>query len=316
MDAIRFDPDALAQKLRVDVSRRTLLRGLAGSGVAAALAAARRAAPAALAQEATPTTSSATVSVNGIDLYYEERGSGPPLLVIPGLSGTGFTIPALEPHFRSITLDNRGAGRSSAPPGPYTTRLMADDAAALLDHLGIDRAHVLGFSLGGMIAQELALAHPERVGRLVLNGAFARPNHALVDPWIALWDQAYGGKIDLVTFNLWLLGWLLTPAFMTQPDLVAAAIAAPDPYPATAQGVAGQTAAVRAHDTLDRLGQIAAPTLVLVGAQDILTPVFYAEELAKGIPGATLKVLDPGGHSVLFEYADAANAALLAFLSA
>jgi pimeloyl-ACP methyl ester carboxylesterase len=168
-----------------------------------------------------------------------------------------------------------------------------------------------------MIAQELALAHPERVDRLVLNGAFARPNRAVLDAWLALWDQAYAGEIDPVTFNLWLLGWLLTPAFMGQPDLVAGAIAAPpDPYPATAQGVAGQTAAARTHDTLDRLGRIGAPTLVLVGAEDIVTRVVYSEALAKGIPGATLKVLDPGGHSVLFEYPDAANAAVLAFLSA
>jgi pimeloyl-ACP methyl ester carboxylesterase len=237
-------------------------------------------------------------------------------MLIPPLSGTGFTIPALEPHFRSITFDNRGAGRSSAPPGPYTTRLMADDAAALLEHLGVERAHVLGYSLGGLIAQELAIAYPERVDRLVLNGAYARPNHAVIDPWLALWDQAYDGTIDPVTFNLWLLGWLLTSAFMGQPDLVAAAISEPDPFPATAQGVTAQTAAGRAHDTLDRLGQIGAPTLVLVGAEDIVTPVVYSEELANGIPGATLKVLESGGHAVLFEYADAANAALLEFLSA
>ena len=165
-------------------------------------------------------------------------GSGPPLLNIPPLSSTGFTIPALEPHFRFITFDNRGAGRSSAPPGPYTTRLLADDAAALLEHLGIERAHVFGFSLGGLIAQELALAYPERVDHLVLNGAYARPNHAVFDPWLTLWDQAYAKQIDPVAFNVWLLGWLLTPAFMSQPDLVAAAIAEHDPYPATAQGMA------------------------------------------------------------------------------
>jgi 3-oxoadipate enol-lactonase len=101
---------------------------------------------------------------------------------------------------------------------------------------------------------------------------------------------------------------------MTQPDLVAAALEFEDPYPASAQGIAGQTAAARTHDTLDRLGQISAPTLVLVGVEDIVTPVVYSEELAAGIPGAKLQVLDPGGHSVVFEYEDSANAALLAFL--
>ena len=151
------------------LTRRTLLT------LAAVTAVASRVGRAAAAQDATPTTQSATVHINGIDLYYEERGSGPPLLIIPPLSSTGFTITALEPHFRIITFDNRGAGRSSVPPGPYTTRLMADDAAALLEHLGVERAHVFGFSLGAEIAQELALAYPERVDRLVLNGAFARP---------------------------------------------------------------------------------------------------------------------------------------------
>lgn len=281
---------------------------------AAAVTLSARFGRAAAAQEATPTTTSATVHVNGIDLYYEEAGSGPPLLNIPPLSSTGFSLPALEPHFRVITFDNRGAGRSSAPPGPYTMRQMADDAAALLAYLGVERTHVFGFSLGGMIAQELAINYPERVDHLVLNGAYARPNLAVVDPWLTMWDQAYAKQIDPAAFNVWLLGQLLTPAFMSQPEWVAAAIAEPDPYPATAQGIAGQTAAIRTHDTLDRLGQISAPTLVLVGAQDILTPVVYSEELAKGIPGATLKVLDPGGHSVLFEYEDAANAALLEFL--
>src|SRR4051794_1252418 len=118
----------------------TLTRRTLGALAAAATLSARFG-RAAAAQEATPTTQSATVHVNGIDLYYEETGSGPPLLIIPPLSGTGYTLSALEPHFRSITFDNRGAGRSSAPPGPYTMRQMADDAAALLAYLGVERAH-------------------------------------------------------------------------------------------------------------------------------------------------------------------------------
>ena len=101
-------------------------------------------------------------AINGLNLYYEEAGSGPPLLLIAGLSGTtlgwAMLLPALAAHFRVITFDNRGAGRSSAPPGPYTTRQMADDAAALLEHLGIDAgARASASRSGGMIAQELAL---------------------------------------------------------------------------------------------------------------------------------------------------------------
>src|SRR5262245_36975121 len=140
--------------------------------------------------------------------------------------------------------------------------------------------------MGGLIAQELALTHPERVDHLVLYGTFARPNNAVFDPWLTLFVRAHEKQIDPVAFNLWLMGWLLSPAFMSQLEVVAAALQEEDPYPAPAQGVAAQAAACRTHDTLDRLGQITAPTLVLVGAEDIVTPVAYAQELAAGIPGA------------------------------
>src|SRR6266536_1661770 len=102
-----------------------------------------------------------TAQVNGIDLYYEEQGSGEPLLLIMGFTAHSMLwmmqVPALAQRYRVITLDNRGVGRSSVPPGPHTTRQMADDAAGLLDHLGIEQAGVIGWSMGGMIAQELAL---------------------------------------------------------------------------------------------------------------------------------------------------------------
>ena len=259
-------------------------------------------------------------SVNGLDLYYEETGSGPPLLLLAGLSGTALgwamLLPALAEHFRVIAFDNRGAGRSSAPPGPYTTREMADDAVALLTHLGIERAHVIGQSMGGLIAQELALAHPQRVDHLVLYSTYARPRPAIHDPWLKNWVEASerGNPDQLATL---LMPWFLTPAFMAQPDQVEAAIAewVADPYPAPAQGVAAQAAACLSHDTLSRLGQIAAPTLVLVGAEDIVTPVACAQELAEGIPGARLHVLERGGHTPDVEYPEAVAEAMLAFLA-
>jgi 3-oxoadipate enol-lactonase len=259
-------------------------------------------------------------AVNGIDLYYEETGSGPPLLLITGLSGTtlgwALLLPALSERFHVIAFDNRGAGRSSTPPGPYTTRQLADDAAALLDHLGIERAHVIGISLGGMIAQELALGHPERVDRLVLWATYARPRPAIHGPWLQNWvDVSERGDPDQLAMLL--LPWFLTPAFMSQHDLVEEALeeGRADPYPAPVHGVAAQAAACRAHDALDRLGQIAAPTLVLVGAEDIVTPVSCAQELAEGIPGAHLQVLERGGHTPDVEYPDAVAEAMLAFLT-
>jgi 3-oxoadipate enol-lactonase len=230
------------------------------------------------------------IQANGIALYVEDTGSGSPLLLITGAGsntvGWGPLFPVLQERFRVIAFDNRGAGRSSAPPGPYTTRQMADDAAALLDHLGIPRAHVLGHSLGGMIAQEVALAYPERVERLVLVATLACPRPGFWVPWSTFLVQAAERGLDPAGSALWLMPWMFTPTFMAQHDVVEAALAASrnDPYPTPAHGLAAQAAAGLAHDTRSRLPQIATPTLVLVGAEDIITPVSDARELAAGIP--------------------------------
>jgi len=178
------------------------------------------------------------------------------------------------------------------------------------------RAHVIGLSLGGMIAQELALTHPERVDHLVLYATYARPRAAIHEPWFRNWVEACERGTTPDQLATLLLPWFLTPAFMGQPDQVEAAIAewVADPYPAPAHGVAAQAAACLSHDTLSRLGQIATPTLVLVGAEDIVTPVSCAQELADGIPRARLHVLERGGHTPDVEYPEAVAEAMLAFL--
>ena len=118
-------------------------------------------------------------TIRELDMYYEVAGSGEPLLLIMGL-GADLNAwvrqtPVLSTRYRTVTIDNRGVGRSSKPPGPYSTAQMADEAAGLLDHLGVERAHVLGVSMGGMIAQEVALRHPRRVGTLTLVCTYAAP---------------------------------------------------------------------------------------------------------------------------------------------
>jgi len=193
---------------------------------------------------------------------------------------------------------------------------MADDAAALLVRLGIARTHVVGWSFGGAVAQELALADPARVDRLVLLSTNARGRPAF-DAWQTFFGQAYERDLDPTGFRLWLMGWLFTPTFMAQRALVEAALGEPegDASPgAPVLGVLAQVAAARTHDTLGRLGRIAAETLVLVGAEDILTPVADAEELARGIPRARLQVLERGGHAAVMEYPEVVGEALLAFL--
>ena len=130
------------------------------------------------------------VRVGDIEMYYAEAGSGEPLLLIMGFGGDhlawAFQVPTLAQRHRVIAFDNRGAGQTDAPDHPYTTRMMADDACGLLDALNIDRAHVIGVSMGGMIAQELALNHPDRLRSLHLGCSLARPDaymQALIGAW-------------------------------------------------------------------------------------------------------------------------------------
>lgn len=262
-----------------------------------------------------------SVQLNGITLYYEEQGVGEPVLLIPGGGGHAlhwiFQMAALAQGYRAISIDNRGAGRSEVPRGPYHVRQMADDAAALLSELGIERSHVVGHSLGAAIAQELALSYPEKIDRMILLGAFARPSPTsllLLDFWI----QALRAGSDPRALWLVLLPWFYTPAFMMQPERVDAVLeaVARDPYPVSPEGLANQVAAAREHNVLDRLGQIGAPTLVLVGGDDIQAPPDAARQIAARIPDALLQVLPHGGHAVQLEYPKEVNEAVLTFLSA
>lgn len=257
---------------------------------------------------------------NRIILHYDVTGSGEPLLLIPGLGanllGWDHQIPVLAQHFQVIAFDSRGADHWAAAPRPYSTQQLAGDVVALLDHLGVERAHVVGYCVGGMIAQELAIASPERIDRLALVSTFARPRRSVFDPWLTLQEEAVERGISLEGFAIGLLPWLFTSTSLTRPDLVERLIGriTANLYRASRQGLLGQTTAIRAHDTLDRLGQITAPTLVLVGAEDILTPVHYAQELAERIPGAQLQIIGRGGHGMVTEYFEEVNEALLAFL--
>lgn len=256
---------------------------------------------------------------NGLRFYYEEHGEGEPLLLIMGQAATAAlwarNVPALSKHYRTIVYDPRGTGQTDAAPGPYSTSLLADDAAGLLEALGIARARVAGVSLGGMVAQELALRCPERVERLALLSTFARPRRPLFDWWedFGAWASARGP--DLRGFTLWFGSWFYSPAFFQDPEAVEVAVeqSAATPTPISAETFAAQAAAVLSADTLDRLPSLRCPTLVLVGREDILTPVYYAEELAGAIPGARLRVLDRGGHGAFFEFAGEVNRELIAF---
>jgi 3-oxoadipate enol-lactonase len=210
----------------------------------------------------------ARASVNGIELYYEIHGTGPTLLLIPGLGADvrlfGGIIEPLAETCRVVALDPRGAGRSDIPPGPYSIEQMADDAAGLLEVVGAGRAAVLGYSMGGRIALSLALDHASRVGRLVLAATSGRTprRRVLSRRWIALE----------------LLSRLPTPG---------------DRQPRWAWEY--QRQASSSYDATARLAQIAVPTLILHARRDHLAPPVLAHELCRGIPGSVL-VEVPGGH--------------------
>ncbi|GAX36387.1 alpha/beta fold hydrolase [Nodularia sp. NIES-3585] len=258
------------------------------------------------------------VHVNDIDLFYDIKGQGEPLLLIAGFlcdhSYWSLIMPSLVDQYQVIRLDNRGMGRSSAPDSPYSIQQMAKDVAALLDHIGIDQVNVVGHSMGGQIAQELVLTHPGRVKSLILLSTLAkgdgRFNH-VIETWGDL-----PGNIDLKLYEKVLFPWVFTDEFYAIPDMVEQLIewAVNYPFAPATHTIYHHSRAILSSDTQDRLHKIHCPTLILVGRQDILTPVKFSEQLAQGIPHAELLVLDRGGHGILIESSDTVISAILKFL--
>jgi len=260
-------------------------------------------------------------AANGIRLYYEWHGVGQglPVVLVMGLGGDTtawpYQLAALAPRHRVLVFDNRGAGQSDAPDVEYTTRGMAEDLLALLDGLDVPRAHLLGLSLGGAIAQEAVLAAPARFASLQLHATWAGPHpyfHALVTA-----VRAVRSQLDRESFYRALSVWLFTPrGFATKPELVEAVIQAAthQRHPMALHAYLRQTQAVLAHDARDRLHLVRCPTLVAVGSQDLITPPFLAAELASRIPGARLETLSGMGHGGLWEEPATFNRACLDFL--
>ena len=251
------------------------------------------------------------------DIAYDLSGQGDPLLMIMGfLSDARMWIlqtVAFSPHYTCITFDNRGVGRSSSPPGPYTMEQMAADAIAVLDDAEIERAHVLGISMGGAIAQHVALKVPERIRSLTLAATWCHPNQWL-ERLVEMGKMA--SEFEREKFARSVLLWLFTPNMViNQPDVIATIeqlILAEPPPPDT---FANQIAAVHAHDTREQLAQIEAPTLVMGARRDFMVPPELAEIVAKSIPGSQFEMLD-GGHAFSAENAQEFNRVILEFLQA
>ncbi len=259
-------------------------------------------------------------ATDGTRLHYEVWGphGGEPVLLIQGLgtdkNGWNLQRFPLALRYRTIALDNRGAGRSDKPFGKYTMEQMADDAVAVLDSAGVESAHIVGASMGGGIAQLIAVRHPRRVRSLVL-ACTACSNHPwrreLFEEWASIAAERGMGALAKKAAR-WvigprsfrrispLFGWL-GPLAMTRPS----------------HAFVSQVRAILAVDEsiADRLSEIGVPTMVIVGNQDILTPRGDSEELAERIPGAELVVISGAAHGLMIEHWTTFNRLLLDFLS-
>ena len=258
-------------------------------------------------------------SIGDAELHYEEAGQGPPLLLVPGLAGVGAfwaaQVADFQRDFRVITHDHRGAGQSTHSRIKYSVEQMAADVVRLMDALGLERAHVAGHSTGGAIGQILAQDHPARVASLVLSATWAGP-----DPYFRRLFESRKQTLLASGVEAYLRASILMlapPRWVSRNDediaklhRVSAATAAP------VDVIASRIDAIVAFDRRVRMGEIRLPTLVIVAQDDMVTPMFYSDELASGIPGAKYVVLDGGGHFAPQIASERYNRAVGAFLRA
>lgn len=241
------------------------------------------------------------------NLFYLRSGSGEPLLLIMGMSGTHLHwgpdfVAALEADFDVVRYDHRGVGNSEPLSGPITIADLAQDAIDLLDELGWESAHVCGISMGGMIAQEVALAAPQRVRSLVLGCTYAGGDDSTrvaAAEFAPLAEAMQSGDLEAAIRAGWNLN--VSAPFAADDAAYAAhrerALALPVPV----MTIMAQGAAVVAHDTHARLAEISVPTLVVHGTADRMLPFANAGALVDGIPGARLETLDGIGHMFWIE---------------
>lgn len=257
-------------------------------------------------------------TADGLDIAFWAEGNGPPIVWLQGLNADHGAFAAQIAAFREthqcIALDNRDAGRSARATGPYTTADMATDVLAVLDEVGSDRAHVVGLSLGGAIAQELALLAPDRVRSLTLVSCFAYPDKRLLE-LLRAWQRIYA-KLGPVDFALQSWPWLFTWRYYELPNSARGLrnYAERNPYPQDAAAFSRQVDASLQHDSRERLGQIRAPALVIAGGEDALVPAHLVRDLAARIRDAKYVELAGVGHSANIEGRREFNALLREFI--
>jgi 3-oxoadipate enol-lactonase len=242
-----------------------------------------------------------------IELDYQRSGSGPALRLIMGMSGTALHwterfLEELRGDFELITYDHRGTGSSSPLTGPVTIAQMAEDAAALLAAIGVDSAHVLGISMGGMIAQELALAHPELIRTLTLGCTYCGGGDAdLTSPQVL--QQLTEAMLSGDRMRALRTGFEVnfSPAAREQRELFELFLAIATERAVAVPVIIAQMQACMAHDTSARLSRVRMPTLVIHGTEDQMLPVGNGRMIASRIPGSRLEILDGVGHLFFWE---------------
>ena len=259
-----------------------------------------------------------SIQLHGTELFYETRGEGDALLLLGGFGcDHSFWDPlseALAERYRLILPDNRGSGQTKSS-GSFTARVCAADAASLLNHLGVARAHVVGHSFGGQIAQELAVDSPQRVASLALISTSAQSGARLSEVVETAARMASTAPAELCSRAF--LPWMFTEDFFETPGALDSEVARlmGNPHPPSPEGLAAQSSAIAAYSALDRIESIRCPTLVLAGSEDVLVPPGQVCTLAERIFGSKLVLLEHGAHDLIHEFPDEVSGALLAFLS-
>jgi 3-oxoadipate enol-lactonase len=257
--------------------------------------------------------------VDDITLCYQIRGDGQPLIMITGFASAQNTFFALArvfaEHYQVVTFDNRGVGGTDKPAGRYSISMMASDTIGLMDFLGMDKAHLMGGSMGGMVAQHIAIEHPQRVDKLILfsTSADGRWLFDLTETITPNWDRSTS---SLASADLRKLISAMVSRTFSRPfyKLVFMPPAKLQARFGALTGLAGQIEAMMTHNALDRLHLIQAPTLVLVGSKDRLIPPQLSEVLASRVAGAKLVIIDGGSHVVAGEMSGRFKKEVLGFL--
>ena len=242
-----------------------------------------------------------TVKVNNIHMYYESYGKGEPVVFINGAGAHTEMLKRLIPiysrDFQVILFDSRGVGKTDSPDEGYTTPNMADDLAGLLDAMGIDSAHIHGTSMGGMVAQEFALRHPNKVKSLILAVTCCIGSHSILPEFTELVQRESQTPKAIGEAMLRLF---ITERFIEkQPELFQQILAFTEEHPFSQNSLKKHLQAISNHDTHDRLPDISAPTLIIAGGADRITPVEHSNILHSRIPNSEMTVFKGAGHMLV-----------------